>query len=98
MSGNYSRRKGYRFEARARRLLEATGHTVIRAGGSLGVFDLLAWVPGGTLRAVQVKGGQKPWVSEGEREAMALAPLPAGATRELWRWRDYQPRPEIELL
>lgn len=93
-----SKAKGSRIERKARRLLEATGHEVVRAGASLGVWDLLAWQPNGHLRAIQVKGGQHPYAAPAEVEAMKLAALPAAATRELWRWTDYARAPEIEVL
>ena len=96
--GEYSRRKGYRFEVRARRLLEGTGHAVMRAGGSLGAFDVLAWTRDGPVRAIQVKGGAHPYAPPHEIEAMRLAPLPAGATRELWKWKDYARHPVIEVV
>ena len=93
-----SKAKGSRIERKCRRLLEATGHEVMRAGSSLGVWDLLAWTPGGHLRAIQVKGGAHPYAAPAEREAMQLAALPAGATRELWLWRDYARAPEVVVL
>lgn len=77
-------------------MLEAAGWTVVRAGGSLGPFDLVAFSRAG-LRLVQVKSNRPP--RPAEREALArFDNLPRGATRELWVFRDRERAPEIEVL
>ena len=93
--GAMSKRKGTRIEHKARHLLEAAGYTVQRTAGSLGCFDLLAWLPDGPVRALQIKGGKAPYCAPAEREAITEAALPAGATREIWYWKDYARVPEV---
>ena len=51
-----SKAKGSRAERRAIRILEAAGYTCTKAGGSLGVFDVIAIGPR-DIRAIQVKAG-----------------------------------------
>ena len=51
--------KGTRNERRAKRMLEEAGYYCVRAGGSLGLFDLAAFSRGG-CRFVQVKTNRKP--------------------------------------
>jgi Holliday junction resolvase len=88
--------KGARAERRARAILEARGWTVIRAGGSLGPFDLVAVSRSG-LRLLQIKCNRGP----GRRERAALAAfnnMPRGATRELWLFRDRNRTPQIEVF
>lgn len=96
MPGASAKRKGARGELRAKRVLEAAGFHVVKAGGSLGAFDLIALGPQG-VRCVQVKTGGHN-ASPAEREAMKLVELPAGSTREVWRWLDYAREPVITYL
>ena len=84
--------KGARAECRARWILEAKGYAVVRVGGSLGVFDLVAISRDG-LRLVQVKCNRGPDHAERERLA-AFNDLPPNAIRE----RDRQCNPQIEVL
>jgi len=77
-------------------MLEAAGWTVVRAGGSLGPFDLVAFSRAG-LRLVQVKMNRGPGQVERARLA-AFDNLPHNATRELWLFRDRQRTPQIEVL
>lgn len=51
-----SKAKGARAERRAMRLLEAAGYCCTKAGGSLGLFDVIA-VGARDVRLVQVKSG-----------------------------------------
>ena len=83
---------GARAERQAKHDLEASGFVCMKAGGSLGVFDLLAFSEQG-VRGVQVKrddryGGSGanvyPAMVERMREEMAALPLPPGMTGELW--------------
>lgn len=48
--------KGRRTEHRARAILEAAGYVCTRAGGSLGLFDMIAVGPQ-DVRLIQVKAG-----------------------------------------
>jgi hypothetical protein len=87
--------KGRRAEHRVRDILEAAGYRVIRAAGSKGIADLVAW-NSAHLRLVSVKSGTA-YASEVEREALRLVPAPPGTTREIWRLPDRKP-PRIEVL
>ena len=88
--------KGARAERRARRILEPKGYAVVRAGGSLGVFDLVAISRDG-LRLVQVKCNRRPGQAERERLG-AFNNLPPNTLRELWLFRNRQRNPQIEVL
>lgn len=93
--GRTNKRKGARGELKAKRVLEAQGYTVIKAGGSLGCFDLVALGPVDVV-LVQVKCNG--YVSRTEREAMQAAVLPPNAHREIWRWLDHKREPLVERL
>jgi Holliday junction resolvase len=88
--------KGARNERRARRLLEAAGYTVVRAGASLGLFDLVAFGRRG-LVLVQVKSNRGPGRAE-RRQLQRFDNLPRGASKELWVFRDHCAEPKIEVL
>lgn len=81
-------RRGYRAELKAKEELEAEGFAVLRAAGSKGPFDLVAFNKE-IARFVQVKR-----VKNGSRGlAKALrelerVPVPPCARKELWLWRD----------
>jgi len=92
-----SKRKGTYYEHRARRILEAAGYVCTRAGGSLGVFDLIAIGPH-DVRCVQVKGGNRNYLSAVEREAIALLVVPGNVSKEAWRFPKHARAPLIEQL
>ena len=92
-----SKRKGSRAELKAIRILEAAGYLCTKAGGSLGVFDIIALGPK-DVRAVQVKCGKKPWLSPLEREAIYAVQVPGNVSLELWKFFDYARAPIIEVL
>ncbi|PYU28118.1 MAG: hypothetical protein DMG32_03635 [Acidobacteria bacterium] len=77
-------------------MLEAQGWAVVRAAGSLGVFDLVAISRAG-VRLVQAKTNRGPSRAESARLA-AFDNLPPNATRELWLFRDSLRNPQIEVL
>lgn len=89
---------GRNAEYRAKRALIAHGyHTVIRAAGSKGPFDLIGL--GKTYIAlVQVKRGRR--ISKRERaELFALtAQLPSFCTVEIWRYKPGERHPVVEVL
>ena len=88
--------KGSRAERRAIRILEAAGYVCTKAGGSLGLFDVIAVGPS-DVRCVQVKVNE--YLSAVEREQLKALPVPANVSRECWRFVDGQPRqPRIEIL
>jgi len=87
--------KGTRAEHKARRILEAAGYTCLKAGGSLGLFDLVAL--GSTdVRCIQVKANK--YCSAVEREQLQLLVVPANVSKEIWRFRDRVRDPLIERL
>jgi hypothetical protein len=87
--------KGNRRERQARRILEAAGYFVVKAGGSLGCWDLVALGPHGA-RLVQVKSNEKP--RPAERERLALFPRMPYCSKELWIFYDRRREPEIETM
>lgn len=91
-----SKAKGTRAEHKARRQLEAEGYVVTRAGGSLGLFDLVA-IGSADVRLVQVKAGTAR-LSRRERAEIAALVVPANVRRECWRFPDRARTPAIEPL
>jgi hypothetical protein len=92
----HPKRKGSRAEHKAIALLEATGYRCTKAGGSLGLFDVIAIGPH-DVRCVQVKAGTK-YLSGIEREQLQLLTVPANVTREVWRFPDRCREPLIETI
>jgi len=88
--------KGSRAELRAIRLLEAAGYVCTKAGGSLGVFDVIA-LGAVDVRCIQVKAGTK-YLSALEREAITALTVPPNVSRECWRFPDRCRAPLIERL
>ena len=86
--------KGTRREHQSRDLLEALGYDVTRAGGSLGVFDLVA-IGWSNIRLVQVKCNRM--ASPGEREEIEAARCPPNGTKEIWVWKDRATLPEVSV-
>jgi Holliday junction resolvase len=88
--------KGSRAERRAIKILEDAGYICTKAGGSLGMFDVIAI---GTLdvRCLQVKSGTK-YLSGIEREAIQQLRVPVNCSREVWRFPDRCKAPLIERL
>lgn len=85
--------KGSRNERRAKALLEDQGYRCTKAGGSLGVWDLIA-ISEGRVLLVQVKSNRKPPAAE--METMRAFPCPKDSvTKELWIFHDYQKLPQI---
>jgi Holliday junction resolvase len=86
--------KGARGERRAMRLLEQLGYVCTKAGGSLGLFDVVAIGPH-DVKVIQVKcGGQ--YLSGVEREQIQALTVPANVSRECWRFPDRCRAPLIE--
>lgn len=79
------------------RILEAAGYACTKAGGSLGVFDVIA-IDACYVRCIQVKCGTAR-LSPLEREAIELFQVPGPhVTKEYWLFRDYAREPQIEVL
>ena len=92
-----SKRKGSRAELRCIRILERAGYCCTKAGGSLGLFDVIAVGPK-DIRCIQVKCGSAR-LSGTEREQIRLLPVPANVSREYWRFVDYsRTGPLIEVI
>jgi Holliday junction resolvase len=91
-----SKAKGTRAERRAIRMLEADGYICLKAGGSLGLFDVVAIGPA-DVRCIQVKAGCAR-LSRVERAAIAAVSVPSNVTRESWRFADRCRAPAIEIL
>lgn len=88
--------KGSRAERKTMRMLEHAGYCVTRAGGSLGLFDVIAIGPH-DVKVIQVKcGGQ--YLSGVEREQIQALTVPANVSRECWIFRDRAKAPLIERL
>lgn len=88
MPTNYQRGRAKEHHAIAQ--LKKQGYATIRAAGSKGAYDLLAWKDGEPCRCIQVKREDKACNSTypAERRQLAQAPCPIGGRRELWVWAD----------
>lgn len=91
-----SKRKGTKAERKCIDLLEATGYICTKAGGSLGLFDVIAVGPQ-DVKLIQVKCGSSR-LSPLEREAIVERPVPAGVSKEYWLFLDRVKVPVIEYL
>jgi hypothetical protein len=90
-----SKAKGSRRERQTIRLLEASGYACIKAGASLGVFDVIG-ISRTDFIAVQVKSNR--WPSEAETESIRLFPVPTNCRKLIHRWRDRQRTPDVREL
>jgi hypothetical protein len=87
--------KGRRNEWRSRRLLEAAGYRVVRAGGSLGEWDLIG-INGAGGVLCQVK--TRDWPGTLERRTLAEYPAPPGFMKIIHRWRPRLRTPDVQSL
>lgn len=90
-----SKRKGSRNEYRTMRLLESVGYVCTKAGGSLGVWDVIG-ISKTDVVCVQVKSNR--WPGSKETQAMKDAPHPANTRKFIHRWNDYSNQPLIREL
>lgn len=82
MSTRYQ--QGRQAEYAVQRELAAEGYTTIRAAGSKGKTDILAW-NGNHYRHIQVKTfAKRPGDYSDDLAALSSFPAPYNATRELW--------------
>ena len=88
--------KGSRAERRAIDVLEAAGYCCTKAGGSLGLFDVIGIGPA-DVRCIQVKAGSER-LSSLERERLRAVPVAANVSKEFWRFPDRCRAPLIEVL
>ena len=91
-----AKRKGSRAEHRCIAVLEAAGYICTKAGGSLGLFDVVA-IGRADVRCVQVKAGTSR-CSPAEKERLQLLPVPANCSKEIWRFPDRCRAPLIERV
>jgi hypothetical protein len=85
-----SSRRGKHWEHKAVHELERQDHCCTVAGGSLGVFDIIA-IGAKSVRCIQVKGGARPALKKGEREAIVAVKVPPKVTKEVW----YYTKPKL---
>lgn len=88
-----AKRKGTKNEHKSVALLEAAGYRVTRAGGSLGVFDLIG-IGAHAVVLVQVKTNR--WPNPAEMEGIKDFPCPPNAAKLVHRWNDYQRVPDVK--
>lgn len=94
--GKRNKSKGARNERRSRDYLYKIGaERVVKAGGSLGEFDLVAFFPGEVI-AVQVK--TNAWPNPAERAAMQSCLRMHYIRKEMHRWNTGAREPEIRAL
>jgi hypothetical protein len=79
------------------RMLEAAGYVCTKAGGSLGLFDVIA-IGAQDVRCIQVKGGTGNYLSAVEREQITATAVPVNVTRECWRFPKHCRAPLVERL
>ena len=77
-------------------LLESCGYVCTKAGGSLGLFDVIG-IGARDIRLLQVKSGSAG-CSPAAREQLKLTPVPANCSIEVWRFIDRRREPVIERL
>jgi Archaeal holliday junction resolvase (hjc) len=90
-----AKKKGARRERQAMVQLESAGYYVVRSGGSLGLFDLVAIGPS-SVKLIQCKSNRKPGARE--RAALAAFPVFPYCTREIWIFHDKTWEPVIEVV
>jgi hypothetical protein len=102
-----NRKRGDRNERKTILRLRKLGYTVVKSGGSLGMFDMIA-IPTneGTvsrLKLIQVKSfkpsakKKRPYFDSVISEIQS-AKVPLYAQKELWIWINYQREPVIQIV
>jgi Holliday junction resolvase len=84
--------KGSRCERRTIAILEAAGYQCMKAGASLGAFDVIG-VGSHDVVLVQVKSNR--WPLECEMETLRLFRVPANCRKLVHRWRDRMQVPDV---
>ena len=90
-----SKQKGNRNEHRSMARDRAAGALVLRAGGSLGLFDYIALFPD-YVRLVQVKSNR--WPGKTEMEALSTFRPPHYGRKIIERWDDYAREPKVKEI
>ena len=91
--------KGAKRELKSRDLLKSRGYLhIVKAGGSLGMFDLAGLGQSGVI-LVQVKSNRWPFGIEMDHMLEAISILGrTHYTYEIHRWDDYAKEPKIRVL
>lgn len=94
--------KGNRRERQAKKSLEEQGYLVTKAGGSLGIWDLVGLKVEGLARdgyyvacCIQVKSNRMPGKEEMKRLNESAKRLYPDVCCEIWIYKDYQREPII---
>lgn len=90
-----AKKKGTRNEHRSMKLLEASGYQCIRAGASLGVWDVIGI---GSRDAVLCQVKTRDWPGTVEMETLTNFPAPKNFRRLVHRWRDRQRLPDVREI
>ena len=93
--GRNNKRKGQRNEYRTMRYYQAMGGWCVRASGSFGLFDVLAFLPD-SVHLVQVKSNR--WPSPAEREKISQFVSPFYARKIILRWDDRSRIPHMRVI
>ena len=94
---NRSKQKGDRWERECRDILELQGYFVTKAGGSLGMFDLIA-IGNGKTRCIQCRCNNWFKDKQERREMEQLRIENLRVIVELWRKDDRKPAPLIKTF
>ena len=85
---NKNYRKGYRIELIAKKELEANGYSVMRSGGSKGIFDLCAY-DFNHFRLIQLKSTKRDsYILKQTIRDIEDVEVPANCRKELWIHKD----------
>jgi Holliday junction resolvase len=87
--------KGSRRERQTRDLLREQEYAVMKAGASLGIFDLIG-IGKTDFVLAQVKSNR--WPESKEMEAIRAFECPANCRKVVYRWRDYVKEPDVMVV
>lgn len=95
MAPNKNYEQGRRIEYKTRDYLVERGYEVVRAAGSKGKFDIVAYNDS-HIRFIQVKYNCN--VSAKEKEAIEDTPIPPNGVLEIWAWKTRVKGPEVTIV
>jgi Holliday junction resolvase len=95
MSLKNAKKKGTRNEHRSMALLEASGYICTRAGGSLGVWDIIG-ISSRDVVLLQCK--TRDWPGSVEMETLQEFKVPTNCRKLVHRWRDRQQLPDVKEI
>jgi Holliday junction resolvase len=87
-----TKKKGSKNERRSMALFEAAGYTCLKAGASLGVFDIVG-IGSKDFILCQVKSNR--WPAAAEMETLKLFTAPENARKLVHRWDDRKRVPQV---